>query len=200
MKTFSNCVTAFAALVCAGSLAAHHSISMIEITAPIWVKGTVVRYEIVNPHTMIEVEERTDGGQVIRWTVEGPIIGRIQRMGVDASFLKAGDVIELCGFRRKRQGLDSKTAEPGVLPPYIHGHLLVLPNGRMRPWGPYGKLENCVRPEDRAAAWVEFLNDDSLARELWCNGESVPNRAELTAVAAEIHAGLTTPCATGGGR
>jgi hypothetical protein len=84
---------AIALLVCATALRAHHSARMIEMSAPIWVKGTVVRYEIVHPHTLIELDEKTDDGQVKRWTVEGPIRSRIQRMGVDASLLQNGDVI-----------------------------------------------------------------------------------------------------------
>jgi hypothetical protein len=41
------------ALACASPLRAHHSISMFEVSAPIWVKGTVVRYEPKDPHVMI---------------------------------------------------------------------------------------------------------------------------------------------------
>lgn len=35
----------FAAMFCAGVALAHHSISVIEIGSPQWVKGTVARYE-----------------------------------------------------------------------------------------------------------------------------------------------------------
>jgi hypothetical protein len=158
---------------------------MIEMSAPIWVKGTVVRYEILNPHTRIELDEKLADGQVKRWTVEGPIPGRVQRMGLHESFLKQGDAIEICGFAPKSYAV-------GL--PYVHGHMIVMPDGRWSPWGPYGKLENCVRPQDAARSWLEFLNGNPFAHELWCNGESVPNSADTAAVAAEIHRLLIDPC------
>ena len=183
---------AIVALACAGSLHAHHSISMIETSTPIWIKGTVVRYEIVNPHTMVEIEETTEDGQVKRWTVEGPIIARIQRMGVDANLLKNGDVIELCGFRPKAaDGARRSTDGP---PPYVHGHMLVMPDGRWQPWGPYGQLENCVRAGDQAQSWLDFLNTDPFARELWCNGNPAPTIAAAVALADEVNRLLASPC------
>jgi hypothetical protein len=161
---------------------------MIEVSVPVWVKGTVVHYEIVNPHTTIELEEKLRDGQIRRWTVEGPIPSRVQRMGVGANFLEPGDVVEVCGFHPKT------FAATGDPPPYIHGHVLVMPDGRMSPWGPYGTTENCVRPQDRVQAWVDFLNGDVFARELWCNGESEPNVAATKVAVAEIHRVLATPC------
>src|SRR5262245_16800445 len=135
-----------AALTCGGPLRAHHSISAIDTSTPVWVKGTVVRYEIVNPHTMFEVEETTSDGQLKRWTVEGPILRRIENRDVDKSFLSEGDVVEVCGFTPKRL-LDPANPN-GPRPPFIHGHLLVKANGQRSPWGSYGKMENCVRPGD----------------------------------------------------
>ena len=191
-------VATIAALGCVSSLRAHHSISMIDTSTPIWVKGTVVRYEIVNPHTMIELDERMGDGQVKRWSVEGPILSRIQRMGVDENFLKDGDVIEVCGFAPKAEVLARRTSiEPdGVSAPFVHGHMLVMPDGEMSPWGPYGKLENCVRPGDQLQSWLDFLNTDSIARDLWCNGyrTTVPTIAASRAFVDDINRLMGRPC------
>lgn len=183
---------AITALVCVGSVRAHHSIRMIETSTPIWITGTVVRYEIGNPHTMIELEERTEEGQVKRWTIEGPIPGRIQRMGVDASFLTNGAVIEVCGFPPKA-AVSARRSTDGP-PPYVHGHMLVMPDGRWQPWGPYGQLENCVRPGDQAPSWRDFLNADPFARELWCNRNPTPTIAAATSLADEVNRLLASPC------
>ena len=184
------------ASACSGSLAAHHSLRMIETSTPVWVKGAVVRYEIKNPHTVVELDETTADGQVLRWTLEGPIPGRVERMHVDATLLKRGDVIEVCGFRPKPQ--ESGGYGPDIASrPYIHGHLIVMPDGRKQPWGPYGKMQNCVRPADSVEAWSGFLNSDAIARELWCNGNrqiSVPTIAAATALAGEIDRSLASPC------
>ena len=76
MKKLGRWAAAMAWLVCACPLRAHHSISMIDVSTPVWVKGTVALYEPVNPHVMIALDERTDDGQVRRWTVEGPSLTR----------------------------------------------------------------------------------------------------------------------------
>ena len=47
---------------------------------------------------MIALEEKREDGQVQQWTVEGPILARLYRMAVAPDFLKAGDVIEVCGL------------------------------------------------------------------------------------------------------
>jgi hypothetical protein len=187
---------ALAALACAGPLVAHHSNRMFEPTA-IWVKGTVVRSEPANPHAWIVLEETADDGRVQRWTVEGPIQARLDRMGVGRDFLQAGDVIAVCGF-----ALQGYAATRGsgpdpyrVSPNFVHGHMLVFPDGRKRLWGPYGKLGNCVRPDEPAQAWVDFLNTDPLAWEAWCvwrNGAT--SAVASSAFLDEVKRSLGAPC------
>jgi Family of unknown function (DUF6152) len=197
MKRTANWIAALTALACVGALRAHHSISMFETSTPIWVKGTVVRYEIVNPHTMVEIEERTEG-QVKRWIVEGPVLGRIQRMGVDETLLKDGDVIEVCGFALKEElrARRSSSETDRLSPPFVHGNMIVMPDGQMQPWGAYGKLENCVRAGDRTQSWLDFLNTDAIARGLWCAGHrsSVPTIAASKALVDEINRLMASPC------
>src|SRR4249920_1196264 len=91
VKRIATCVAATAALACAGSLRAHHSISVIDITTPVWVKGTVVEYEPISPHAMIELDVRGADGETRRWTVQGPNLGRLERYHLARDFLKAGD-------------------------------------------------------------------------------------------------------------
>jgi len=184
-----------AALACAGPLGAHHSISTVDITTPVWIRGTVVRYELGSPHTMIELDETTPDGHVVRWTLDGPWPGRIQRMHVDKTLMKPGDVIEVCGFHYKSQRLaHAETGAP--VPPSMHAQLLVMPGGRMQPWGPYGKLDNCVRPDDDSQSWVDFLNNDAIARAIWCDRSRTfaPTVAAAKPLAEEIDRRLATPC------
>ena len=195
MNRMAASIVAFATLACAGPVAAHHSISTVDITTPVWVKGTVTRYEIGNPHTMIELDVKTTDGQMVHWTIDGPIPARAQRMHVDNTLLKRGDVIEICGFHYKSQvAAHAETGAP--LPPAMHGHFLVMPDGRKQAWGPYGKLNNCVRPGDDAQSWADFLNTDAIARELWCYPQrtGVPTVAAAKPLADEIDRRLATPC------
>jgi hypothetical protein len=117
------------------------------------VAGTVVRFDRVNPHSLIFIDQRTEDGQTQRWVIDGPAPNQLARMGIPEDFLKAGDAIEVCGsvlkeeFERARQTASSPvygSARP------ISGHLLVMPNGKRRVWSDYGVLEKCLKPgEDR---------------------------------------------------
>src|SRR3954466_8600195 len=94
-----------------GSLAAHHSLARFDTTTPVWVTGTVVRFERVNPHSRIFVDAR-EHGQVQHWVVDGPGPNVLARMGLGDDFLKAGDLIEACGFVLK----EDSAAEAGPKP------------------------------------------------------------------------------------
>jgi hypothetical protein len=190
------------ALACEGSLWAHHSVSMIDVSKSHWVKGTVVRYEPVSPHAMIELEERTQDGQVQVWTIEGPFPGRLNRilnlngMSAGADFLKPGDIVEVCGFFPKR-GTGTSPNYDAAPRRYVHGQLLVMPGGRLQSWGPYGKIDNCLRPNDQPEPWLDFLNADPLALEFWCNARTFVGVASTAPVGLveEIDRRLTNkPC------
>lgn len=195
IKKVTASAAAIAALLCGTSLRAHHSISMFDISTAVWVKGTVVRVDRINPHSMIVMEKRGPNGQPQRWTVEGPSVSGLARMGLDKDFLKTGDSLEVCGFALKKN--ISAARAPSELygsPQFVHGHMLVLPGGHMQIWGSYGKLENCVRPDDKVQTWPEFVN--ASGRGAWCNGRSfvnIPSTAPKALVDA-IDRGLTSPC------
>ena len=195
-------MVAFSALAFVGSVQAHHSNGMFDSSTPIWVKGTVVRYEPVSPHAMIELEEKAADGRVQRWSIEGPFPGRLQRilafnkMGAEQHLVKAGDIIEVCGFDL-REEYRARGVEPhDASSKFMHAPVIVMPDGHMQSWGPYGKLDNCVRASDRANAWRDFLNTDPLARDLWCNGRSNTKAASVApkALVDEIGGSITHPC------
>ena len=189
--------SAFAALACVGTTRAHHNAGMFE-PPPIWLKGTVVRSEPANPHAWIVVEESTADGRIEQWTVEGPIQSRLDRMGVGRDFLKPGDTVEVCGFAlngyatTRGSGPDPYRTSPR----FVHGHMLVLPDGQRRLWGPYGKLNNCFRPDDTVQTWVDFLNADPLAWQAWCTWRTgaTPSVTASTAFIDEVRRSLAEPC------
>lgn len=200
---------ALAALLSVSALAgpdaadAHHSQAMF-VETPVWVQGTIVRYRPVDPHAMIELEERLADGQVRRWIVEGPRRGRLERIlagngGIaDDVFLKVGDVVATCGFPLKRDFAPERMyadwqPREGR---FVHGQMLVMPDGRMQSWGPYGSLDNCVRAGDTTRSWISFLNRDPLAREQWCSARTYVRLAHHTpqAFLDEVHRGLDKAC------
>jgi hypothetical protein len=196
-KTTATLAAAMAALACAGIASAHHSQMMFDISTPVWVKGTVVRYQPIDPHALVTLDETTADGQVKRWLMEGPTAARLKRMGAGPDFLKAGDVIEVCGFAWKKEF--SSRVPPAAIDtsyPSIHAHMLVMPDGRMRLFGPYGKLDNCIRPGDSTESWAEFLNRDPEARDRWCRGLNNVNVPSLPpkAFVDEVNKRIAQPC------
>jgi hypothetical protein len=149
----TSCVAILTAVGFVSLLYAHHSNSMFDMSAHVWLTGTVVRYEPVNPHAIIELEV-TEDGRTSRWIVEGPNPSRLGRLGVDGDFARVGDVIEVCGFFGKDDvSRDSR----------VHGHVVIRPDGKRWQWGPYGNLERCVNRDewDTIAAGTNPLRDNT---------------------------------------
>lgn len=157
-----------AVLVGAGTLQAHHSGSMFGPT-PVWLQGTIVSYEAINPHATLVLEHRTADGRLEHWTVEGPDRRRIELMGTEP---EVGDVVEVCGFAL-RDDVSRRSTSPdpyGLTERFVHGKALVMSDGHMESFGPYGKLDSCLRASDEMATWLDFLNSQPHALIDWCNG------------------------------
>lgn len=147
-------------LLLSGSLSAHHASRLFETTVPIWVKGTVVRFNWGNPHTAIIVEQVEADGTKVRWALENSgRLDMLQRMGYTRDSFKVGDPIEACGFAPKQQyaaGSPSSTAEGRTRlgPEWLDGaervitaRLLLTKNGPEVHWSHYGPLELCTTDE-----------------------------------------------------
>jgi hypothetical protein len=182
---------AIAAMAFAGSLGAHHSESMFEFS-PLWVKGRIVELARVNPHVVVRLDETIANGSTRRWAVEGTSPLQLERRGIDIGLLSVGDAIEVCGFPMKAE---FSTPRPGE-PPFVHGQVLVTANGSMQMWGSYGKIRNCVRPDDGSDAWVSFLDSNERAWTAWCRRFTVstPIREDSQMLVAEIGRLISRPC------
>jgi hypothetical protein len=146
-------------LASAGSLVAHHSLSQFDTTRAVRVKGTIVRFEQVNPHSVIFVDQKGEDGQIQRWAVDGPSLIQLNRMGFDKETLKVGAVIEACGYIMK-EGLESQrtvnteplslglkaTTPKSMTGRRLNAELLVMPDGQQRIWSDYGQ-HKCLSPD-----------------------------------------------------
>lgn len=134
-------------LAAAASLVAHHSLGNHDTSKAVRVKGTIVQIHLINPHSIIYLEEKVAGSYPRRWAVEGPGMFNLRRQGLDTIF-KPGDEIEVCGYLPKEPlmwqiaGTDGKASLAGRL---ITAELLVMPNGREQSWGDYG-VHKCFSP------------------------------------------------------
>ena len=138
-------------LVPAGTLLAHHSIVSFDTTTAVRVKGTVVQFHRINPHSFLVLEPQGAPGQR-RWAVEGPSALQLDQRGIAKDALKPGDVVEVCGYLPKEATIWQLTSpEPNAVS--LSGRLLnaetiVMSDGREQSWGDYG-VHRCFGPEYR---------------------------------------------------
>ena len=142
-------ITVLVALVSASSLMAHHSlVANFDTTKAVRVKGTIVQFNQINPHSFIFLEGKIADGYPRRWAVEGPSVVQLRRSGFAKDALKAGDVVEVCGYVHKENVVwqlaspENATSLSGKL---INAETLVMPDGKQRSWGDYG-VHKCFEP------------------------------------------------------
>lgn len=200
-----TCIGAFTALACAASARAHHSGSMYAATAT-WIKGTVVRLEDINPHSIITLEQLGADGRVHRWAIEGPPGQALGRLNAGAELPKAGDAVEFCAFGYKTPeelsriypGTDFSARKPREgTEASLTGHVMVLA-GELRMWEPHGLLSECMRSSDKPReSWFDLLRSSARAREAWCDQRSyaaVRSSVALRDVVAEVDASIRDAC------
>ena len=81
---------------------AHHAFAAeFDASAPIELRGTVVRMEWVNPHTWIHIDVAEEDGAQARWMIEGGPPSALLRRGFTKRDLLAGTEVFVEGFRSK---------------------------------------------------------------------------------------------------
>lgn len=141
---------ALIAIVPAGSLLAHHSLANYDTTTAVRVKGTVVQFQPINPHSFIFLDEQRTDGANRRWAVEGPSLLQLKRKNVASDVLKPGDVVEVCGYAPKEPIVwQLASADPSAASPagrLLNGESLTMADGKEQSWGDYG-VHKCFTPE-----------------------------------------------------
>jgi hypothetical protein len=95
-----------AALILASVIpvAAHHSYAgTYALDQTTSITGTVVQFEIRNPHSFLSLESKDPNGKLVRWAVEWGSATVLTQTGVDKQTLKIGDMLSVTG----RPSLDS---------------------------------------------------------------------------------------------
>ena len=128
-------------IMSAGVIEAHHSLTQIETDTAVTIKGTITRFERVNPHSYLYVDQETADGRVEQWAVEGPSEFQLNRRGLGRDVLKAGETIKACGYVLKVDG----QAPRGVTSRLLVAERLVMPDGERRTWSDYGH-HHCLEP------------------------------------------------------
>ena len=81
---------------------AHHSFAAeFDFQKPVTLKGTVVKWELINPHGWITMDVPGPDGSVNQWMVETANPNGLLRLGWSKRSLKPGDQITVDAFQAK---------------------------------------------------------------------------------------------------
>ena len=96
-------LVAMCGLVCGnGTVSAHHSFAAeFDGQKPVTLKGTVVKWEMINPHGWITMDVVGADGKNATWMVETSNPNGLMRLGWTKRSLKPGDEITVEAYRAK---------------------------------------------------------------------------------------------------
>ncbi|MBI4888773.1 MAG: hypothetical protein HY824_16870 [Acidobacteria bacterium] len=88
-----------AVLLAAASVQAHHAFSAeFDVTKPMKLEGTLVKWEMINPHSWFHIDVKGPDGQPVRWLIEGGSPNQLIRLGVTKNTLATGMELLIEGY------------------------------------------------------------------------------------------------------
>jgi Family of unknown function (DUF6152) len=95
-------IIAAALLSAAAPVWAHHAFAQeFDEKKPITLKGTVTKWELINPHSWIHLSVKNADGTVTDWMIEGGSPNNLFRLGFTKDSLPAGTEIVVEGYQAK---------------------------------------------------------------------------------------------------
>jgi hypothetical protein len=96
------------AIACAALLGAvpvaiaHHAFAAeFDVNKPVTLKGTMEKWDMVNPHSWFHIDVKGTDGKVVRWMVEGGSPNTLIRLGVTKYTITPGTELTVTGYQAK---------------------------------------------------------------------------------------------------
>jgi hypothetical protein len=81
---------------------AHHAFAAeFDVNKPLTLKGTLIKWEMVNPHSWFHIGVKDKDGKVTTWMVEGGSPNQLIRTGVTKNTVPVGTELVVEGYQSK---------------------------------------------------------------------------------------------------
>jgi hypothetical protein len=99
MRTLAIVVAGVGLLLAVTPLRAHHAFSAeFDVSKPMKLKGTLTKWEMINPHSWFHIDVKNPDGQVVPWLIEGGSPNQLIRLGVTKNTLSVGTELLIEGY------------------------------------------------------------------------------------------------------
>jgi hypothetical protein len=89
-------------LLAATQVRAHHAFAAeFDVNKPLKLTGSLVKWEMVNPHSWFHVDVKGPDGKVTTWKIEGGSPNQLIRMGVTKQTVPIGTELLIDGYQAK---------------------------------------------------------------------------------------------------
>ena len=95
---------------------AHHAFSQeFDINKPLQLKGTLTKWEMINPHSWFHIDVTGPDGKVTEWMIEGGSPNTLIRLGVTKYTVKIGTELTIDAYQAK-EGTNKAVGRNFTLP------------------------------------------------------------------------------------